>query len=272
MDEDQVMTELLNGSITLHYIKSHCSPYCFGADENVVDRLARATGGGISNLKVPKDFEDALALAITDLRNAYTLGFTPANFGKPGSYHRIEVKLNPAGRLSSCRVLARTGYYFGSSSRRPRDYGFRAEGTGVDFCEKAFFYDCIDEVVRAGSDIPGIPFQVAASNGKTGDKRELTIDIQIDPANIRFVSGDVRHSFKLLIAAFAIDSDTGKTNELYCQGKQEFLRKDEYRKLLQTKVHRTITVPLPDAGQSLKIIVYDFAQKGGGQKIVDLYK
>jgi hypothetical protein len=238
-----------------------------------VDRIVKATGGGIFNLKTSKDLEGALASAITDLRHAYTLGFAPDRTVKPGSYHRIEVRLNPGSRLSGYRVQARSGYYFGPSFRDARDYGFRADGASdPDFCDRAFFYDRIEEVVRAGPEIPSIPFEVTVGKNKTDDKRETALEIQIDPANIRFPSHDVRHSLKLLIAAFAIDSDTGKMNELYCKAKQEYFQKAEYHKLIQTKVRRTIVVLLPHAGQSLKIVIYDFAQKKGGQRIVDFVK
>ena len=46
-----------------------------------------------------------------DLRNQYTVGYTPSNRNLDGSWRKITVRLNPAMTISKVTVLAKEGYY-----------------------------------------------------------------------------------------------------------------------------------------------------------------
>ena len=73
-----------------------------------LDALTVATGG---NVFYPKDITevDSIAQAVAhDLRNQYTIAYTPSNAKQDGSYRRIKVIVNSPPGVT---VKTRTGYY-----------------------------------------------------------------------------------------------------------------------------------------------------------------
>jgi len=79
-----------------------------------LDALTTATGGKVF---YPKDVAevDSIAQAVAhDLRNQYTIGYTPSNTKQDGTYRRIKVIVNSPPNVT---VKTRTGYY---ASREPQ--------------------------------------------------------------------------------------------------------------------------------------------------------
>jgi len=69
-------------------------------------RMARETGGGTLEVSKRKSIEEIYGQIEDELRNQYSIGYTPEHPGKPG-YHKI--KLSVKGR--NLVVTAREGYY-----------------------------------------------------------------------------------------------------------------------------------------------------------------
>lgn len=74
---------------------------------DVLNLLARATGGRYQPVEGPSDLKEAVLAVAEDLRNQYVLGFTPSGVGRP-AYHRIRVEVQGGKRR---RVIARQGYH-----------------------------------------------------------------------------------------------------------------------------------------------------------------
>jgi VWFA-related protein len=80
--------------------------------------LAEACGGRVIEVgNKPEKLRDAFAQIAAELRSQYSIGYTPTNNKRDGSFRRVEVR--PMSR--DYRVQARTGYF------APLDQG--AEGT-----------------------------------------------------------------------------------------------------------------------------------------------
>jgi Ca-activated chloride channel homolog len=113
-DDKDALREVLEASATLFSIKApsefHWAPPL--RDPKLIEQIARATGGQVLNLSAAQTLGGALDNAIADLRQGYTLGFTPSRSGKEASFHRLTVKLVTGKRCSGCTVQARSGYYF----------------------------------------------------------------------------------------------------------------------------------------------------------------
>jgi Ca-activated chloride channel family protein len=83
------------------------------SDQEVLRTMTKESGGRLfPTMGMPiADFADKI---ITDLRNRYVLGFSPANPVKDGHYHRLEVKLVPPKGLPKLSAHWKTGYYSAS--------------------------------------------------------------------------------------------------------------------------------------------------------------
>jgi VWFA-related protein len=78
-----------------------------GGDEGVARRLAEETGGRVIIVRSERSLEKGFDTLIEELRNQYTLGYTPANKKRDGTYRRIRVEM----RNKDYSTLARRGYY-----------------------------------------------------------------------------------------------------------------------------------------------------------------
>jgi Ca-activated chloride channel homolog len=75
---------------------------------DVLEVMAKASGGGLFAAGTPKEFAEKI---VTDLRNRYLLGYSPTDPAKDGRFHRLEVKVTPPKGLPKLRVHWKTGYY-----------------------------------------------------------------------------------------------------------------------------------------------------------------
>jgi VWFA-related protein len=57
------------------------------------DHIAKTSGGYVMDVPHPRAFEAATESLIKFLKSRYTLGFSPASFGKPGAFREIKVLL-----------------------------------------------------------------------------------------------------------------------------------------------------------------------------------
>ncbi|MBI2817745.1 MAG: VWA domain-containing protein [Acidobacteria bacterium] len=76
--------------------------------EGSLKDLAEETGGRVFNAKNQKELNDAFDRIATELRNQYSVGYTPTNSARDGSYRKLGVKVTKGSGL---KVQARKGYY-----------------------------------------------------------------------------------------------------------------------------------------------------------------
>jgi VWFA-related protein len=78
-----------------------------GGDEGVARRLADETGGRVIVVRSEKSLEKGFDELIEELRNQYTLGYTPSNKKHDGAYRKIKVEM----KNKEYSALNRRGYY-----------------------------------------------------------------------------------------------------------------------------------------------------------------
>ena len=75
--------------------------------ESTLKNMAEETGGRVFQARNDKELNGAFAQISEELRNQYSLGYSPSNATRDGSYRRIDLKVHQGGY----RVQARKGYY-----------------------------------------------------------------------------------------------------------------------------------------------------------------
>ncbi len=85
--------------------------YGFGgfgySGESTLREMAEDTGGRVFQARNDKELNAAFTQISDELRNQYSLGYSPSNAARDGSYRKIDVKVHQGG----LRVQARKGYY-----------------------------------------------------------------------------------------------------------------------------------------------------------------
>ena len=74
-------------------------------------QLAEMTGGQAYFPKSIDEVEELCRRIAHDLRNQYTVGYTPSNAALDGSWREIQVKVNPPKNVSKVTVRTKQGYY-----------------------------------------------------------------------------------------------------------------------------------------------------------------
>ena len=78
-----------------------------------VEKICRETGGQMIDTRNGTSVSSAMETIFTWLKQGYTLGYSPTNKSKDGTYRTIEVRLNSHGgsHLHKYNIFARQGYY-----------------------------------------------------------------------------------------------------------------------------------------------------------------
>jgi Ca-activated chloride channel family protein len=267
------LREALEGGVVIHSIRTlgeNPSDTGLGNPSSIA-RMATETGGTIINASTATDLTGALDAAITNLKQGYVLGFSPSGASEEGSYHRLEVRLEGAQRCPGCRVQARNGYYASAGvSSQPRN-DLRAEtkaGSRATKRPAAFSAQPVDfeepvsrKRILYARDQPlelrDIPFAVTTS--KVMDDKgmaQIRVDLQIQVSNIPFETVGDRHTGRLRITTFYMDS---KGKILGSEWKIMDLRllEETYMRILQSGIPYSTTIPLKAPVQIIKVVVYD---------------
>ena len=77
--------------------------------KKVLERISKETGGQLFEVKKKLPIEQIYAQIEEELRNQYSLGYTPDRPGDDSTYHLIHVTVNQKDLI----VQAREGYYSG---------------------------------------------------------------------------------------------------------------------------------------------------------------
>jgi VWFA-related protein len=78
-----------------------------GGDQSVAKKLTDETGGRMIVVRSEKNLEQAFDEISEELRNQYTIGYTPSNKSHDGSYRKIKVEM----KNKDYSALTRRGYY-----------------------------------------------------------------------------------------------------------------------------------------------------------------
>jgi VWFA-related protein len=78
-----------------------------GGDQSVARRLTDETGGRTIVVRSEKNLEQAFEQISEELRNQYTIGYTPSNKTHDGTYRKVKVEM----QNKEYSALARRGYY-----------------------------------------------------------------------------------------------------------------------------------------------------------------
>ncbi len=79
--------------------------------KEALEKFAEITGGQAFFPKSLDEVEELVKTIAHDLRNHYTIGYTPANRKLDGSWREIRVKVNPPKNVSKVTVRTKQGYY-----------------------------------------------------------------------------------------------------------------------------------------------------------------
>ena len=79
-------------------------------------QLAELTGGQAYFPKSVDEVEEICKRIAHDLRNQYTVGYTPTNNNPDGSWREIRVKVNPPKNVSKVTIRTKQGYYAPSTA------------------------------------------------------------------------------------------------------------------------------------------------------------
>jgi Ca-activated chloride channel family protein len=78
-----------------------------------VEKICRQTGGEMIDTRSGTSVSSAMERILTWLKQGYTLGYSPTNKRRDGTYRTIEVRLNEPGAAHGQKytIYARQGYY-----------------------------------------------------------------------------------------------------------------------------------------------------------------
>jgi VWFA-related protein len=78
-----------------------------GGDQGVAKKLTEETGGRLIYVRSERNLEQAFDEISEELRNQYTIGYTPTNKARDGAYRKIKVEM----KNKDYSALTRRGYY-----------------------------------------------------------------------------------------------------------------------------------------------------------------
>jgi VWFA-related protein len=78
-----------------------------GTSDSALKRMAEETGGRVFHIDRKNTLQDAFRQLQDEMRSQYSIGYSPTNSAKDGSFRRIEVKTSG----KDLKVQARKGYY-----------------------------------------------------------------------------------------------------------------------------------------------------------------
>jgi Ca-activated chloride channel homolog len=262
----EVLQEMLEAGATLYSIKTRGDNPGQSGRENpeVVARLARETGGQVLNAESVTHLPEALDAVILNLRQGYTLGFTPSTTDEEGSFHKLEVRLNPRGDCAACKVQARSGYYVGghaparpaNSSREGSKTAARRAGQPGDL-EELIAQNRILSARNSNANLGDIDFEARTySLTDPKGKQQVQIDLTVNAAQVLFKIADGLHIGRLRVTVFQ-QNESGRVLGAEWKIMDMRLREETYRRVQQAGIPYSTTLPLQASKLWLKIIVYD---------------
>jgi len=91
----------------LHYDMSFYGPFGLGTADYDLGKMAKETGGTLFKPKRNQPLSEIFGDIQNELRNQYSIGYTPTDSSQDGSFRQIELKTSQKGM----KVQTRKGYY-----------------------------------------------------------------------------------------------------------------------------------------------------------------
>lgn len=269
MTEQDVLNEVLEASATLFSIRTPGDNGFYSGNPGSIERIAKETGGEVLKLGNAEKLSTALDRAIANLRMGYTLGFTPAQVGADRSFHKLNVKLNPAKPCPGCRVQARSGYYAGVSA---------TARTGVTIGKSLPPYNCAQYITESTAqqrmwiaaqtevDYKQVAFQASTETATDPRGRaQIKVNLRIGPAGLGFRTIDDRHVGRVDVAVFYGDAKGNYLGEEW-QTADLQLQEAAYQQVLQSGISMSVMIPFKAPGQIIKVVVSDVWSNRVGSK------
>jgi Ca-activated chloride channel family protein len=266
ISRETARTTVLESAISVYSVKTPGENYAAGMRERdpachdsilMVQKLADETGGQVLDVKASASFQEALEKAISHLRLQYTLGFSPSNPGKEGSFHKLTVKLAENNRCPGCRLLARSGYYAGSPPAPVHnEIRMASPESAVEIDQRAIRRK-MEAAETIDLDLLDIPFLANAAEQKDPDGNpKIKINLQIDFSGIGFRSIGDRHACTLHIGVFPTD-EKRRDLDPHFRTLEGMMREDTYQKVLKAGMLVSFAIPQEAPKENLKIVLFD---------------
>lgn len=258
--------DVLESAATLYSIKTPGANYALemrARDPRCHDsavwaqQLAHETGGEVLDVETSMSLQDALEKAISNLRLQYTLGFSPADTGKKGAFHKLAVALDTGANCPGCRLISRNGYYAGNPPPPLTNEIRMAPLESANQPAQRMIRQKMETAETIDLDLADIPFRAgAAGQEDSNGKPEIRLDLQIDFSGIGFKTVGDRRTCTLHVAVFSND-EKGKAFEPQFRTLEGTLRDETYNRILKAGLSVSFPVPLMAPKQNLKIVLYD---------------
>lgn len=224
------------------------------AENDTMNVMAESTGGRAFH--DTNGLAEAVASAVTDGADYYTLAYTPTNAKTDGGYRKIKLQLsNPAYTLRY-----RRGYFASPANVAAQTSAAMRGATSLGapapteiFLKSAVFPATADNPEEAEA----APYNLLAAN-VAGPFQRYTIDTIVNPTDLAFEHGEddkVRASFDVAVLVYRADGVLMNRliNQLHASATQQELQKDMQQGI---QFHEEISVPAK-GDYFLRIVVHD---------------
>jgi len=234
-------------------------------------QITADTGGEILDTKSWESLHTTLSEVIAKLRMQYVLGFNPSDPGKTGSFHTLAISFADEDRCPDCRLLARSGYYAGSSASpaSPVEAPIRPDRS-VEETDRLLIQYSIAAVGSVNLDLSDLPFRISTTqlDGSSG-KPYIKIDLNIDSSRIHFQMAQGRYLCKLHVTIFYTNRG-GKILGSQWRTIEGKLKEDIYKQALEKGIYYSTAIPLETEKQMLNVVVYDEQSDRVGSRLIKL--
>jgi hypothetical protein len=234
-------------------------------------QITADTGGEILDTESWEFLQATLSEVIAKLRMQYVLGFNPSDPGKSGSFHTLAVSFVDEARCPDCRLLARSGYYSGSSAplAPPIDAPVKPDRS-IEETDQLLIQYSIAVVGSVNLDLSNLPFKVSTTQLEdSGGKPYIKVDLNIDSSRIHFKAEQNRYLCKLHITIF-YSNRGGKILGSQWRAVEGELKEDTYQQALEKGLFYSTAIPLETEKQMLNVVVYDENSDRVGSKLIKL--
>jgi VWFA-related protein len=240
-------------------------------EHSTMQAMAQATGGRA--FVNTNGLTKAVATAIDQGSNFYTLTYTPTNSQRDGKLRKIKVQLAQAG----LNLSYRQGYY-ADDPDKPKGASPKSADAAVTAAAGPTSYDSMRIAMMRGAPPPSeilikvgvVPLTPAAQTEDTpaagnipaakthGPYRRYSVNYQIDPANITFIrgaDGTIRSEFDLVVFVFSPEGELVNSliRNVHIDGPL-----DQVKQMLARGIFRHEEISTPAKGEFfLRIAVHD---------------
>jgi hypothetical protein len=215
--------------------------------------LSDETGGAA--FVTSNDFTGAFDRIVRDNSTYYVLGYRSTDTRKDNRFRKIEVRVRRPG----VRVRARSGY--SAAPREAPDSGFLsvdAEGSPV-----------LRNTLNAPLPMSALPMRVFAAPFKGDTEASVSVGVEIDARNFRFVEKDGVYTNTLEVALVALDAQAKfRGGDRHVMNFK--LKPDTYKSVSQNGLRVLFRLKLPPGRYQLRAAAHEHGTNVTGSVFYDL--